>query len=389
MRVTINTLPKLPVIAALALLLASPLGFAQAVVMNIASDAGNVNHYPGPDGLIGNGDDVVSGGLTTVQSSAPNVNGSFGHNSFRFTPLGQPDPAIPTGFDAITFVDGFVTVDLDVMMNGGGPIVSALNVTSGTEPFPGHGAYMSTITKVNSGTYNPATKEFMLNVDISYVIFGNVSAETGVVLTGTAIYQAAADFGTPTGNTYVDNVAVPHAQSESAAGMTFITGTGTLTSLGFPISFTIVAIDKGAFEINAGLNDAWVNADAEKQGFFFTVFPDFKFFFMSWFTFDSVPPQGASATFGAADTRWVTGLGAYTGNSVTIDVELTTGGIFNASDPLADQTPGYGTITIVFTGCNEALVTYNFPTVFLSGSMTLTRVLDENVALCQALAADG
>ena len=69
-----------------------------------------------------------------------------------------------------------------------------------------------------------------------------------------------------------------------------------------------------------------------------------------------------------------------------MEVELTSGGIFNASDPLATQSPGYGTITIVFINCNEALLTYNFPSLGLSGQMTLTRALTDNVALCLALA---
>jgi hypothetical protein len=371
--------------ALLVLLLGTTLANAQTTVMTIVKDAANVNHYPGMDGLIGNGDDVVSGSLTTIQSSAPNANGSYSHNSFLFAPFGPQDPNLPPGFDAITFVEGSVAVDVGVMTSGGGPIVSALNITSGTEPFPGHGAYTSTITAVNSGTYNPATGEFMLNVDISYVIFGNLSTEPGVTLTGTAIYQDSADFGTPTGNTYFDSVVVPLAQAAGANSAVFISGTGTLTSLGFPINATVVAFDQGAFQINAGLNDAWVTDVAPFQGLFFTVFEDIGAFFLSWFTFDSVPPQGATAVFGAADQRWVTGLGIYSGNSVTVSVELTSGGIFNGSVPEAVQTPGYGTITIVFNNCNEAIMTYNFPSEGLSGQVTLTRVLDDNVALCQAM----
>lgn len=142
------------------------------------------------------------------------------------------------------------------------------------------------------------------------------------------------------------------------------------------------------FQINAGMNDAWVHAGAPFQGFFFTVFPLLKLFFLSWFTFDSVIPGPGvpPAVFGAADQRWVTGLGSYFGDSVTVNVELTSGGIFNGSEPLATQDSGYGTITIKFINCNEALVTYSFPTLGLFGQMTLTRVVTDNVALCQELA---
>jgi polyhydroxybutyrate depolymerase len=149
--------------------------------------------------------------------------------------------------------------------------------------------------------------------------------------------------------------------------------------------FTLAGVSPG-FEINAGLNDAWVSADAPLQGFFFTVFPDLKFFFLSWFTFDSLPPGSGAAIFGSIDQRWVTGGGFYSGDSVPINVELTSGGTFNSTDPLATQQPGYGTITIVFNSCTEAVLTYNFPSVGLSGEITLTRVLVDNVALCEVLA---
>ena len=128
--------------------------------------------------------------------------------------------------------------------------------------------------------------------------------------------------------------------------------------------------------------------DAPFQGFFFTVFPDLEFFFLSWFTFDSeLPPGSITAEFGAPDQRWVTGAGFYVGDSVTVNVELTSGGIFNGSDPLATQQAGYGTITVLFISCNEAQLTYDFPSDGLSGQMTLTRVLTDNVALCEALTA--
>jgi hypothetical protein len=149
----------------------------------------------------------------------------------------------------------------------------------------------------------------------------------------------------------------------------------------------ITLLEGALFTINAGLNDAWVSDDAPLQGFFFTVFPELGFFFLSWFTFDSVIPTGDdTAVFGAFDQRWATGGGFYSGNSVTINVELTGGGIFNGTEPLASQQPGYGTITIVFNHCNEAILSYDFPSVVLSGELTLGRVLPDNIALCEALA---
>jgi hypothetical protein len=142
----------------------------------------------------------------------------------------------------------------------------------------------------------------------------------------------------------------------------------------------------GIFTINAGLNDAWVSADAPFQGVFFTVFPDLEFFFLAWFTFDSVVPDNdVTAVFGAPDQRWVTAGGSYSGNTVTLNVELTSGGIFNDSEPMASQQSDYGTITMLFMNCNEAVLTYDFPSTGLSQTMTLMRVVPDGIALCQAL----
>lgn len=159
---------------------------------------------------------------------------------------------------------------------------------------------------------------------------------------------------------------------------------GQTDAVGFRVATS--STNGATVQINAGMNDAWVSADAALQGFFFTVFEDLGVFFLSWFTYDSVAPAGGNtATFGSSDQRWVTGAGSYSGNSVTINVENTSGGIFNGSVPMATQESNYGTITIVFLSCNEAVLTYNFPSAGLSGEITLTRVLPDNIALCEML----
>lgn len=139
------------------------------------------------------------------------------------------------------------------------------------------------------------------------------------------------------------------------------------------------------FIVNSGLNDAWVSADAPLQGLFFTIYPDLKILFLSWFTFDTDPPPQDDATFGAGDQRWVTGFGAFSEGAILVNVELTSGGIFNGSDPVAVQQPSYGIIRIGFINCSEAVLYYEFPSVGRSGYMKLTRVVPDNVALCQAL----
>jgi len=142
------------------------------------------------------------------------------------------------------------------------------------------------------------------------------------------------------------------------------------------------------FQINAGLNDAWVNADAPYQGMFLTVFEDLNQMFLAWFTFDSVAPGAqAMATLGSPDHRWVTALGEYAGDRAELRAELTAGGMFNAPMPVASQDTDYGTINIEFTDCANAVVEYDFPGAGESGSFAITRLVDSNVAQCLSLAA--
>ena len=109
-----------------------------------------------------------------------------------------------------------------------------------------------------------------------------------------------------------------------------------------------------------GLNDAWVHADANFQGMFLTVFPEFELIFAAWFTFDT-EDNGEAATFGAPDQRWLTALGSYSGTTATLKLENTTGGSFNSATPSPTQDTDYGTLDIDFTDCNNATVTYNIP----------------------------
>lgn len=68
-----------------------------------------------------------------------------------------------------------------------------------------------------------------------------------------------------------------------------------------------------------------------------------------------------------------------------MDVQLSYVQLSYGSDPLATQQAGYGTITIVFNHGNEAVLTYGFPSVGLAGEMVLSRVVLDNVGLCEVL----
>lgn len=138
------------------------------------------------------------------------------------------------------------------------------------------------------------------------------------------------------------------------------------------------------FQINAGLNDAWFNPATPGQGFFVNVFPDIGQMFVAWFTYDVQRPDGSVvAGLGEPGHRWLTALGPYADDQAVLDVEFTAGGVFNAAEPAPGQTKN-GTLTLEFTGCNAGTLTYNLPSLTLSGSVSIQRIALDNLPACQA-----
>jgi len=178
-----------------------------------------------------------------------------------------------------------------------------------------------------------------------------------------------------------------HAMERVGSRLFALGGAEAVSGTPLMVTDTLESLEIGfANGINPGLNDAWVSDEAPFQGLFITVFENLGSVFVAWFTFDSDSTAVGTAVFGAKDQRWVTGLGALEGDTAVISVELTSGGVFNASDPLARQQTAYGTITIVFKSCNEATMAYDFPATGLSGETTIRRAHDANVGLCESAA---
>jgi plastocyanin len=148
----------------------------------------------------------------------------------------------------------------------------------------------------------------------------------------------------------------------------------------------ITVTASGEFVINNGLNDAWRDINTRGQGFFVTVFPDIQKMFVGWFTYDvERPAQGIEAILGEPGHRWITAFGDYSGDTATLDFELTQGGIFDSGIPAPTSSP-YGTLTIHWSSCSEAVATYDIPSVPISGTVDITRAANDNLAGCGAFA---
>lgn len=149
-----------------------------------------------------------------------------------------------------------------------------------------------------------------------------------------------------------------------------------------------VQADEPSFAINPGISDAWYFPGTAGQGFFIVVWEDIGTMFLSWFTFDTtLPPADAVARLGDAGHRWLTAQGPYSGDTATLKVYETSGGVFDSAAPAPGPSREVGTIDITWSGCNAGLLEYALPAYGLDGSIPIERIVLDNVALCETLAA--
>jgi hypothetical protein len=107
--------------------------------------------------------------------------------------------------------------------------------------------------------------------------------------------------------------------------------------------------------------------------------------FLSWFTFDTeLPPEDVTAQLGWPGQRWLTALGTYELGVATLDVYLTTGGVFDNGNPPAVTDPEpYGSMKVSFTDCVNGEVEFDLPEVGQSGTIPITRIVADNVPDCE------
>ena len=143
-----------------------------------------------------------------------------------------------------------------------------------------------------------------------------------------------------------------------------------------------------SFSFNAGLNDAWFYPETNGQGFFITVFPVLGYVSLAWFTYDTeLPPPDATANLGDAGHRWLTAIGPVSGNRAVMNIEMTSGGIFDTSTEITRTDPpgSDGTLVLTFDSCNSGTIEYNIPSINRQGIVPIQRVAYDNIALCEAL----
>jgi YVTN family beta-propeller protein len=144
--------------------------------------------------------------------------------------------------------------------------------------------------------------------------------------------------------------------------------------------------EASGFVMNAGLNDAWLEAGKTGQGFFIVVYEKVQQVFLAWFTYDAERPGEDAATLGEPGHRWLTAQGPFEGNRAELDITLTEGGVFASGDPAVTNS-SYGTLVLEFNGCNSGTVTYRIPDPGREGVIPLERIAGDNLARCKARSA--
>lgn len=132
---------------------------------------------------------------------------------------------------------------------------------------------------------------------------------------------------------------------------------------------------RGALVQNDGRDGAWFDPNSPGQGFLIDAHPGAggdDFIFVAWFTYGE---------FAASGQRWLTAQGPLQGTTADIVVYETQGGSFDDAAP--SETSEVGTMTIDFTDCSNALLSYSISDGPLAGMIDITRAIPGTGAACQ------
>jgi len=130
----------------------------------------------------------------------------------------------------------------------------------------------------------------------------------------------------------------------------------------------------GLFDFAADADGQWVISEdgfrGNAQGLTFDYLGFADLLFVAWFTYVdplATDPETGPDTIGANDNRWLTAQLDIDGNTATGPIFASTGGRFDSPPQPGQNTEEVGTMTIEFTACDSAIVTYD-----IAGT-TLTR----------------
>jgi len=116
--------------------------------------------------------------------------------------------------------------------------------------------------------------------------------------------------------------------------------------------------------INAGVSGTWFDPSRPGQGFVLDVVPAINSLIVGWFTWSATE---------AGRHDWISAIGPITTGSATVDLQRSTGGLFNSATPPV-VTTSVGSATFRFSNCENGTVTFQRSDINASGTIAIRRV---------------
>jgi hypothetical protein len=136
--------------------------------------------------------------------------------------------------------------------------------------------------------------------------------------------------------------------------------------------------------IDPVLSGGWYDPASSGQGFFFDVLGHEQILFIGWFTYDLQRPAGnVQAMMGDPGHRWLTAFGNFATTTAALELEVTTGGVFNQGGGVNQVVDG--SIDLEFFDCNTGQVTYDLGSVGEAGVIQIQRISNINSRACVTL----
>lgn len=147
-----------------------------------------------------------------------------------------------------------------------------------------------------------------------------------------------------------------------------------------------VIFPPGPVRFNEDLTGAWVSPGIEGQGLMMHAGGLTQVLFLAWFTFQTAPVPiipGPPPDLGSGDQRWLTGYGIMPeqGNTMNINFESSTGGVFNTHSPGATTNSQYGTGGIELVDCEHLKLSYSLPGGH-QGELDYYRIISDTTIEC-------
>jgi len=165
---------------------------------------------------------------------------------------------------------------------------------------------------------------------------------------------------------------------------------------------TVVVTEPSEVPINSGHAGAWFDPGNPGQGKLIDMKSDDEEpddeelnMFLAWFTYTPNPSDNPNkqqwySTQGndsdnPNEQQWYTAQGHYSGNTATLDLFETLGGIFD--DPQAVTTTQVGEVTLIFDDCDQGEMFYRFDDG-RQGQIPLQRVIPGSDNICEELSGN-